>query len=61
MYDSSNCMVNVPKDKLVVLQGLHDFIVIEDNNSLLVCPREREQEIKQIVADVKQRFGSEFI
>jgi mannose-1-phosphate guanylyltransferase len=61
MYDSSNCMVNVPKEKLVVLQGLHDFIVIEDNNSLLVCPREREQEIKQIVADVKQRFGSEFI
>ena len=54
-------MVNVPKEKLVVLQGLHDFIVIEDNNSLLVCPRERDQEIKQIVADVKQRFGSEFI
>jgi mannose-1-phosphate guanylyltransferase len=61
MYDSSNCMVNVPKEKLVVLQGLHDFIVVEENNTLLVCPKDREQEIKQIVADVKQRFGSEFI
>jgi len=61
MYDSSNCMVNVPKEKLVVLQGLHEFIVVEENNTLLVCPREQEQEIKQIVADVKQRFGSEFI
>jgi mannose-1-phosphate guanylyltransferase len=61
MYDSSNCMVNVPKDKLVILQGLHDFIVVEANNTLLICPRSEEQEIKQIVGDVKQRFGSEFI
>lgn len=61
MYDSSNCMVNVSKDKLLVLQGLHDFIVVEENNTILICPRDKEQEIKQIVADVKQRFGTEFI
>lgn len=61
MYDSSNCMVNVPKGKLVIMQGLHDFIVVEDNNTLLICPRSEEQEIKQIVSDVKQRFGPEFI
>ncbi|NEU06757.1 mannose-1-phosphate guanylyltransferase [Flavihumibacter sp. R14] len=61
MYDSSNCMVSVPKEKLVILQGLHDFIVVENNNTLLICPRDEEQSIKQVVADVKQRFGSEFI
>ncbi len=61
MYNSSNCMVNVPQGKVVILQGLHDFIVVEDNNTLLICPRDREQEIKQIVGDVKQRFGTEFI
>lgn len=61
MYDSSNCMVNVPKEKLVILQGLHDFIVVENNNTLLICPRDEEQNIKQVVADVKQRFGTEFI
>ena len=61
MYDSSNCMVNVSKEKLVVLQGLHNFIVVDENNTLLICQREQEQEIKQIVADVKQRFGTEFI
>lgn len=60
MYDSSNCMVNVPIGKLVVLQGLHDYIVVEDNNTLLICPRDQEQEIKQIVAEIKQRFGPEF-
>ena len=61
MYDSSNCMVNVPADKLVVLQGLHDFIVVESNNTLLICPRDQEQNVKQVVADVKQKFGVKYI
>jgi len=61
MYDSSNCMVNVPKEKLVILQGLHDYIVVDDHNALLICPRDQEQSIKQIVADIKQRYGSTYI
>jgi len=61
MYDSSNCMVNVPGEKLVILQGLHDFIVVEANNSLLICPRDKEQSVKQVVADVKQKFGTKYI
>jgi mannose-1-phosphate guanylyltransferase len=61
MFNSSNCMVNVPKEKLVILQGLHDYIVVESNNTLLICPRPEEQSVKQIVADVKSRFGTKFI
>ncbi len=61
MYDSSNCMVNVPADKLVVLQGLHDYIVVESNNTLLICPRDQEQNVKQVVADVKSKFGTKYI
>ncbi|HEY2584027.1 MAG TPA: mannose-1-phosphate guanylyltransferase [Mucilaginibacter sp.] len=61
MYDSSNCMVNVPSDKLVILQGLHDFIVVEANNTLLICPRDQEQNVKKIVGDVKQQFGAKYI
>ena len=61
MYDSSNCMVNVPGEKLVILQGLHDFIVVESNNSLLICPRDQEQNIKQVVTDVKNKFGTRYI
>lgn len=61
MYDSSNCMVNVPSDKLVILQGLHDFIVVESNNTLLICPRDQEQNVKKIVGDVKQQFGAKYI
>lgn len=61
MFDSSNCMVNVPKNKLVILQGLHDYIVVEASNTLMICPRNEEQRVKHIVADVKAKFGSKFI
>lgn len=53
MYDSSNNIVNVPKDKLVVLQGLDDFIVVESDKILLVCKKQDEQKIKQFVNDIK--------
>lgn len=53
MYDSSNNIVNVPNDKLVVLQGLDDYIVVESDNILLVCKKQDEQKIKQFVNDIK--------
>ncbi len=61
MFDSSNCMVNVAKDKLVILQNLHDYIVVESNNILMICPRAEEQSVKAIVADVKAKYGERFI
>ncbi|MBY0542053.1 MAG: mannose-1-phosphate guanylyltransferase [Sphingobacteriaceae bacterium] len=61
MFDSSNCMVNVPSKKLVILQSMHNYIVVESNDTLLICPRTEEQNVKNIVADVKAKFGNKFI
>ena len=55
LYDSSDNIVKVPNDKLVVLQGLNGYIVVESEGTLLVCKKEDEQQIKQFVADIKQR------
>ena len=60
-YDTSNCIVNVPKDKLVVLQGLDDYIVVESDNILLVCRKNDEQQIRQFVNDVKLKKGEKFV
>lgn len=51
LYDSENCIVNVPADKLAVLQGLDGYIVVEANNVLLICKKDDEQKIKQFVED----------
>lgn len=61
LYESSNNIINVPKDKLVVLQGLNDYIVVEADNILLVCKKQDEQQIRQFVADVKSSKGDKFV
>jgi len=61
LYDSENCIVNMPKNKLVVLQGLNDYIVVEDDETLLVCRKEDEQKIRQFVNDVKVEKGDKFV
>lgn len=53
LYDSKGNIINVPNKKLVVLQGLTDYIVVESGNILLVCKKEDEQKIKQFVNDIK--------
>jgi mannose-1-phosphate guanylyltransferase len=58
-YDVNGCLVNVPDDKLVVLQGLEDFIVVETRDVLLICRMEDEQKIRNIVNDVRiQKDGT---
>jgi len=52
MYDSNNCIVNIPDEKLVILQGLDNYIVVESNNTLLVCKKEDEQKIKEMVSNI---------
>lgn len=57
MYESSGTLVNVQDDMLVVLQGLEDYIVVQNGNIFLVCKREDEQKIKQYVNDIKAEIG----
>ena len=59
MYDSTDNLVKVPDDKLVVLQGLQGYIVVENEGTILVCKKEDEQKIKQFVADLKQKGETE--
>ena len=59
MYDSSDNLVKVSDDKLVVLQGLQGYIVVENEGTILVCKKEDEQKIKQFVADLKQKGETE--
>jgi mannose-1-phosphate guanylyltransferase len=61
MYDSKNCVVHMPKDKLVVIEGLDDYIVVESENILLICKMQDEQQIRTFVNDVKISKGEKFV
>ncbi|HEV2483769.1 MAG TPA: mannose-1-phosphate guanylyltransferase [Puia sp.] len=61
VIDASRCIVHAPNDKLVVLQGLDKFIVVDTPDVLLICHRDKEQEIKEYVAEVKRNKGDQYL
>lgn len=61
-YDTSGSIFKVAdRDKLVVVDGLHDYVVADEGDVLLICPLANEQLIKQYVNDVKQRLGEKYL
>jgi mannose-1-phosphate guanylyltransferase len=61
LYESHKNMVKAPDNKLVVLHGLEDYIVVDSVDILLVCKKHDEQKIKQIVNDVALSKGEKFV
>ena len=47
MIESSGCMVRVPHQKRVVIQGLKDCLIAEHKDTLLICQLKEEQRIKE--------------
>ncbi len=61
MIDAHKCVVHAPDDKLIVLQGLDNFIVVDTKDALLICEKDKEQSIKNYVAEVKRNMGDKFL
>ncbi len=58
-YDSNGNIVRMPKDKIAVIEGLKEYIVVDTPEALLICKMSNEQMIKGFVNDVKLSFGDE--
>jgi mannose-1-phosphate guanylyltransferase len=62
MLDNTrNCIINIPQNKLAVIMGLDNYIVVESDNVLLICPKDDEQQVRNIVNDVKLRKGEKYV
>lgn len=61
IFEAGNNMVMVPENKLTVIQGLENFIIVDTGDTLLIAPRDKEQEIKQITSEVKKMKGEKFL
>ncbi len=59
LYDTSGSIINVPENKVAVVQGLTDYIVVDSGDALLICPKQNEQQIRQFTSDIKTEFGKE--
>ncbi len=61
VIDATKCMISANHDKLVLIQGIDDCIVIDTKDVLLICKKEKEQAIKEYVAEVKRNKGDKYL
>jgi len=61
LKDSKNNMIFTASQKLVVLDGIEDYIVVDKEEVLMVFPKEKEQEIKELLKDISDKFGKKYL
>ncbi|MBR5850621.1 MAG: mannose-1-phosphate guanylyltransferase [Alistipes sp.] len=61
LYDTRSSFVSLPKDKIAVISGLKEYIVVDTEDVLMICPRSEEQNIKKFIDEVKFRKGDQHI
>ncbi|MDC7995952.1 mannose-1-phosphate guanylyltransferase [Altibacter sp. HG106] len=54
-------MVYTAKEKLVVIDGLKDYIIVDKEGVLMIYPKSKEQDIKKLVADIRQQYGDQYL
>ena len=53
LENASNNIIRAEGKKLVVIDGLDDYIIVDKDDTLLIYPKSKEQEIKSIVSKLK--------
>lgn len=61
VYDTHKCMIHVPQKKLVLLQGLEDYIIVDTDDVLMICKKEKEQQIKEYVTEIKRNKSEKYL
>ena len=60
IYDSQNSLIYSPNEKLVVLTGVDNLVVVDSPEVLLVMNKDKEQELRNVVAEVKEKFKGKY-
>tara|TARA_R110000868_G_scaffold86347_8_gene242227 strand:+ start:27978 stop:29057 length:1080 start_codon:yes stop_codon:yes gene_type:complete len=58
--DANGNMIRSSKGKIVVVDGLNDYIIVDKEDVLLIYPKSKEQDIKQVLVKVKDKFGIQY-
>jgi len=58
--DAKGNMIYTSSEKLVVVDGLENYIIVDKDNVLFIFPKEKEQDIKSLLAEVKNKFGKKY-
>ena len=60
LNDARNNMIYTASEKLVVVDGVSDYIIVDKENVLMVFPKKKEQEIKELLNKISNTFGDNY-
>ncbi|MDH5599010.1 MAG: mannose-1-phosphate guanylyltransferase [Cyclobacteriaceae bacterium] len=61
LLDVNNCIIKGPKDKLIVVEGLTNYLVAEYGNAILICNKDNERKFREIFSLVKKETGDKYL
>ena len=61
LNNTKNCLIKGRNDKLIVVDGLSDYIIVDDKDVTLILPRSKEQDVKKILTEIKQKKGNHYL
>jgi mannose-1-phosphate guanylyltransferase len=60
LNNTKDCLVHLPENKVAVIKGLENYIIVDDGEILVIIPKSDEQQIKQMNAEVVEKFGNQY-
>jgi len=61
LREAQGNLIRSEKGKVVVVEGLNDYIVVDSDDVLVIMPKAKEQDVKIIRAEVEKQFGSDLV
>lgn len=61
LYDCKDCLIKLPNGHVAVVEGLEDYIVVEEGNVLVICRKSEQKNIRKFVNDAQLNLGEEFV
>lgn len=58
--DAKGNMIHSTRNKIIVVDGLNDYIIVDKDEVLMIYPKSKEQNIKEVLGKVKEKFGDKY-
>lgn len=59
-FDTENCLIET-SNRLVATVGVSDLVIIETDDATLICHKDKAQDVKKIVTELKDKGKEEFL
>lgn len=61
LFDTNNCLIDLPAEKMAVIEGLDDYIIVDTPDVLMICPKDNEQNIKKFIDTIRFSKGDHYL